>query len=133
MLREQITCSLYPNIRIVAVESFHMENKGITTFFYLDKQYRESLSKRNTGLGRFHSTRPKNWILVRKAYDSSDWFTPKWTKVPEGAMGVSERGFKNILKDSGLKVADYYPGNWKEIPGLYFQDVFVLEQGILNG
>ncbi len=104
--------------------------KAIITFFYLDEHYRESLQKREKGPGRFHSTRQENWIFDRKAYDSLDWFTPKWTKVPEDAIGVTESGFNELLKNSRLKVADYYPGNWKEIPGLYFQDVFVLEKEI---
>lgn len=104
------------------------DGKAIITFFYMDKHYEASLPKRKKETGRFHSTKQENWIFDRKAYDSPQWFTPKWTKVPEDAIGVTETGFNELLKNSGLKVSDYYPGNWKEIPGLYFQDVFVLEK-----
>lgn len=108
------------------------EGKAIITFFYLDEHYRFSLTKRKRGLGRFHSTRQENWIFDKEAYTSKTWFTPKWTKVPEDAIGVTEGGFDQLLKDAGLRVSDYYPGNWKEVQGLYFQDVFVLEKKKLN-
>jgi len=104
------------------------DGKAIITFFLLDKIYVDSLSQRKNGVGRFHSTRQENWIFDRKAYDSEHWYTPKWTKIPEDAIGVTDLRFQELLKSAGLKVSAYYPGNWKEIPGLYFQDVIVLEK-----
>jgi len=104
------------------------DGKAIITFFYLDDHYRSSLSIRKNGQGRYHSTRQQSWVFDRKAHDSTQWFTPAWTKTPEDAIGVTEEGFKTLLKTAGLKVAQYYPGNWKERPGLYFQDVFVFEK-----
>tara|TARA_R110002094_G_scaffold206368_3_gene177010 strand:+ start:866 stop:1300 length:435 start_codon:yes stop_codon:yes gene_type:complete len=32
------------------------------------------------------------------------------------------------LDSNGLKVSAHYPGNWKEVPGAFFQDVLVLEK-----
>jgi SAM-dependent methyltransferase len=103
--------------------------KAVITFFFLDEHYDASLAKRASGPGRFHSTKQQNWIFDRRAYDSKNWFTPQWTKTPEDAVGVNMEGFDLLLKNAGLRAANYYPGNWKEIPGLYFQDVFVLEKG----
>jgi SAM-dependent methyltransferase len=104
------------------------DGKAIITFFYLDEHYRASLEKRKSGTGRYHSTQQRNWIFDKPAYSSSKWFTPKWTKVPEDAIGVTESGFSELLQSAGLKVTNYYPGNWKENQGLYFQDVFILEK-----
>jgi len=33
-----------------------------------------------------------------------------------------------LLEESGLKISNYYPGNWKENPGLYFQDIVVFQK-----
>jgi len=33
-----------------------------------------------------------------------------------------------MTSKSGLTVKEHYQGNWKEISGLYFQDVIVLEK-----
>lgn len=104
------------------------DGKAIITFFYLDEHYRSSLPRRKKGAGRYHGTRQENWIFDNQAYASKTWFTPKWTKVPEDAIGVTEEGFRELLNQAHLKVSDYHPGNWKEIQGLYFQDVFVLEK-----
>ena len=44
------------------------------------------------------------------------------------AIGITGKGIDAMLKSSGLKVSQYYPGNWKENPGIYFQDVLILEK-----
>ena len=104
------------------------KGRAIITFFYLDEDYEESLSKRNNEKGRFHATNQLNWIFDQKAYDSEDWFSTKLVKNPEDAIAISKNALSLLIKDSGLKIYDHYPGNWKEQPGLYFQDVFVFEK-----
>ena len=104
------------------------KGKAIITFFYLDEAYRDSLSIRKSETGRFHSTSQMNWIFDRKAYESENWYSPKWVKNPENAIGVTQKGMEILCNESGLKLAHYYPGNWKEQPGIFFQDVLVFEK-----
>jgi SAM-dependent methyltransferase len=102
--------------------------KAIITFFHLDQDYQNSLPKRSHAKGRFHNTTQTDWIFDQKAYASHDWFTTRWANAPEDAIGVMPEGMDALLRQSGLKVKQYYPGNWKEQPGVFFQDVFVLEK-----
>jgi SAM-dependent methyltransferase len=103
--------------------------KAIITFFHLDQDYRDSLPKRSNDKGRFHNTSQNDWIFDKSAYGSKDWFTTHWTQTPEDAIGIAPEGMDVLLKSSGLKVKQYYPGNWKENPSVYFQDIFILEKG----
>jgi SAM-dependent methyltransferase len=102
--------------------------KAIITFFLLNDEYEASLSKRSDELGRFHNTGQKGWIFNISAYDSKNWFTVPAAKHPEDAIGVRDAGLDLLLKTSGLKMIQYYPGNWKEIPGVFFQDVLIFEK-----
>jgi SAM-dependent methyltransferase len=103
--------------------------KAIITFFILDDAYRESLPIRQAGQkGRFHNTTQDKWIFDTAAYASKDWLCPKWAQVPEDATGITSAGFERLVKESGLERIAYYPGNWKEKPGLYFQDVVVFQK-----
>jgi SAM-dependent methyltransferase len=104
------------------------DGKAIITFFHLDQGYHDSLPKRSHEKGRFHNTNQTDWIFDQKAYASENWFTTRLATVPEDAIGVTPEGMDALLKHSGLKVKQYYPGNWKEQPGVFFQDVFVLEK-----
>lgn len=101
---------------------------AIITFFYLDNIYKDSLDKRSDNLGRYHSTNQLKWVFGKKAHDSPNWFTADWTKVAEDAIAVDETGMKTLLERSGLSIKKYYPGNWKETPGVYFQDILVLQK-----
>lgn len=104
------------------------EGKAIITFFILDEIYQQSLEKRMNETGRFHGTEQTRWIFDKPAYDSKEWFCPEWVKIPENAIGITDHGFKEMTSKSGLTVKEHYQGNWKEISGLYFQDVIVLEK-----
>lgn len=102
--------------------------KAIITFFYLDDAYQQSLKIRSNEIGRFHSTPQNGWVYDKNAYGSENWFTTAWAKNPEDAIGVTPEGLDILLKSSGLKLVQYYPGNWKEEPGIYFQDVLIFEK-----
>ena len=102
--------------------------KAIVTMFYLDDKYQHSLSIRQNENGRFHSTNQKLWVFDQKAYDSDDWRTPSWTKHPEEAIGILPNGLNILLDESKLKLLEYLPGNWKEQPGVYFQDIIIFEK-----
>lgn len=68
------------------------------------------------------------WIFDQPAYESKEWFHPKWVKVPEQAIGIKSCGLERMLSNAALGLAKFYPGNWKEKPGIYFQDVMVLRK-----
>jgi SAM-dependent methyltransferase len=102
--------------------------KAIVTFFYLNQDYKDSLAKREDGVARFHSTAQKAWIFDKESYGSKNWLTTNWAKYPEDAIGVTAEGMEMLIKESGLKLLKYYPGNWKEAPGMYFQDVLIFQK-----
>jgi 2-polyprenyl-3-methyl-5-hydroxy-6-metoxy-1,4-benzoquinol methylase len=102
--------------------------KAIVTFFYLNEHYQESLAKRKNDTGRFHNTNQNTWIFNTPAYDSKNWYTVASAKTPEDAIGITPEGMDILLKSSGLKLFQYSPGNWKEEPGIFFQDILVFEK-----
>jgi len=102
--------------------------KAVISFFYLDNLYENTLKIRTNGIGRYHSTKQKRWIYNQKAYNSEHWYTTDWVKNPEDAIGIDVKGMEKLLLESGLKLSQYYPGNWKEKPGLYYQDVLIFEK-----
>jgi SAM-dependent methyltransferase len=102
--------------------------KAILTFFLLDRTYRDGLSSRTAAPGRFHRTPQDRWIFDRPCDGSGEWLHPGWTKVPESAVGVTEAGLERLLADSGMERIEQHPGNWKEVPGAFFQDVLVFRK-----
>lgn len=102
--------------------------RAIISFFYLDDLYQASLNKRKDASGRFHSTNQMLWVFDQPAYRSQDWFSPQWVKEYEDAIGLSPAGMERLVQGSNLSQMKYYPGNWKEIPGLFFQDIFVFRK-----
>jgi len=102
--------------------------KAIISFFYLDDKYFETLENRKDEKGKFHKTNQLRWVFEEKAYNSEHWFCPKWVKVPEDAIAIDKLGMDRLIENSSLKIDKYYSGNWKELPGFYFQDVIVFEK-----
>jgi SAM-dependent methyltransferase len=102
--------------------------KAIVTVFLLDKQYEDSMPLRADQPGRYHSTNQNDWIFTVSAYGSANWYTVPAAQHPEDAIGITQEGLDILLKNSGLKLVQYYPGNWKEIPGVFFQDILILER-----
>lgn len=102
--------------------------KAIVTFFLLDETYRNSLGTRSRQEGRFHVTSQDQWVFDQPSYGSDAWLHPKWAAVPENAIGVTEVGLGHLISISGMKLIENYPGNWKEVPGVYFQDVLVFHK-----
>lgn len=102
--------------------------KAIVTFFYLDENYLNFLKIKNDSVGKYNFTNKNEWIFNKPCYNSVNWFTTKWVKRPEEAVGINKKGLERILEESGLRLKKYFPGNWKESPGIYFQDVLVIEK-----
>lgn len=103
--------------------------KAVITFFTLDHDYEKSLSRRTPGeLARYNMCKQDEFIFDTKAYESETFMCPKWVHVPENAIGVNEAGITNLLNGTSLKETHRYPGNWKEQPGVFFQDICVFEK-----
>jgi len=102
--------------------------KAIITLFLLDEVYEESLSIRSKEAGRYHMTLQDKWVFDQPSYGSDAWFHPQWAKVPESAIGIANDGLNRLIAETGLKKIAFYQGNWKEVPGLFFQDVLILQK-----
>lgn len=104
--------------------------RAVISFFRLDKLYDQSLTIRTDAIGRFHATNQRKWIFNEKAYGSDCWMSPQWVQNPEDAIGVTEEGIRRLTRESGLVIDQYYPGNWKEQPGVYFQDILIFQKAL---
>ena len=102
--------------------------RALVTFFVLDDDYESSLPDRRAGQGRYHSTSQKKWVFDQPHPESDDWFYPQWVAQPEDAFGVTRDGLDRLVAEAGLTLVELRPGNWKERPGLYFQDIAVIER-----
>lgn len=102
--------------------------RAIITFFHLDDHYESSMNKRDKAQSDFHSTKPNKWIFDVETEQSKEYLTAKWVKCPEDAIAITKPALDDLIANSGLKLVEYYPGNWKEIPGVYFQDVLIFEK-----
>ena len=102
--------------------------KAIITFFLLDGTYRNSLGVRSNQVGRFHMTSQDLWVFDQPSYGSGMWFHPKWATVPENAIGVNEAGLERLISSSVMKQIEHHQGIWKEVPGAFFQDVFIFQK-----
>lgn len=98
---------------------------AIVTFFLLDEQYEKSRDRRPHQEGKYHMTFQDEWIFDQPAYGSDAWFHPQRANVPEAAIGVTRAGLDRLMSTAGLRLVEYYQGNWKEVPGAFFQDVLI--------
>jgi SAM-dependent methyltransferase len=104
------------------------EGKAMITGFYMNDEYNKSIPYRSGSLGRYHLTRQDKWIFDKKAYNSENWYTTSWASYPEDVIGFTPGGLKFLLKESCLILEKYHSGNWKEIPGIFFQDILILRK-----
>ena len=100
--------------------------RAIISFFVLDDLYKPETKTAN--ISRFYPQPEKKWIFDTPAYDSTHWFYPSWAPVPEVAIAVNETQFRQALDQAGLRLESFYPGQWKDQPGFFFQDVAVLSK-----
>jgi SAM-dependent methyltransferase len=109
--------------------------KAIITLFLLDELYKGGLGLRSKKPGRYHMTSQDEWIFDQPAYGSDAWFYPKWAQIPENAIGITDVGLNRLITAGGLELIEHYQGNWKEKPGIFFQDVLIFkkrEEGVLD-
>lgn len=102
--------------------------KAMVTFFLLDDDYQRSVAARTARVSEFHGTRQDRWLFTERCAGSEHWFHPKWVAAPEEAIGVTPAGLALMLAGTSLRLSKTYPGNWKELAGVYFQDVLIFEK-----
>tara|TARA_A100001015_G_scaffold191420_1_gene213242 strand:+ start:627 stop:1499 length:873 start_codon:yes stop_codon:yes gene_type:complete len=105
-----------------------INGKAFITFFSLDEDYENFLKKDLNLKSNFHNQTRLQYVYNKKAYDSDNWFYPSWTKVPERAIAVNYNALKDMFDKSNLRITKHYKGTWKEVPGVFFQDIFVLQK-----
>ncbi len=102
--------------------------KAIITFFLLDDLYYAGVEQRSDQAGKFHTSPQKRWVFDQQTYGSTRFFHPEWVDIPEQAIGLTQEGLNSIVQASGLSLVEQHNGNWKEAPGLYFQDTLVFQK-----
>lgn len=100
--------------------------KAIISFFILDDLYHPE--KKSPQLSKFYPQPENKWIFDAPVYDSAHWKCPSWVAVPEVATGVPKAIFDDAVRDAGLVLEHYYPGQWKDQPGFFFQDVAIFRK-----
>jgi SAM-dependent methyltransferase len=100
--------------------------RAIISFFILDDLY--APEAKSSRMSRFYPQPENKWIFDASAYGSEHWRYPSWAEVPEVAIGVPMDVFETASAEAGLRVATYLPGQWKDQPGFFFQDVVVFEK-----
>lgn len=100
--------------------------RAVISFFILDDLYRPERKSARTSA--FYPQPENKWIFDAPAYDSEHWKYPSWADVPEVATGVPKDIFDKIVGEAGLKTVRYLPGQWKDQPGFFFQDVAIFER-----
>ena len=101
---------------------------ALITFFVLDDAYQQSLPLRTDRAARYHTTDKRWWVFDKPCSQSGAWLCPTWAACPEVAVGVTPPGLALLTAGTALRVERIYPGNWKEQPGVYFQDVVLLRK-----
>ena len=104
--------------------------KAFITFFSLDKEYTNFQNENLDEKSKFHLQTKKQYIYDKKAYDSNDWFYPSWAKIPERAIGITNLGLSRLFEKNNLKIVKHLKGTWKETPGIFFQDIYILKKKI---
>lgn len=102
--------------------------KAVISAFLLDDAYQQSVASRNSRPGRFHRLPQDRWVFDQTMEGSGNWYYPAWVDVPEQAIAINEQGLAQLLESANLRVLESHQGNWKEVPGLFFQDVLVLQK-----
>jgi SAM-dependent methyltransferase len=100
--------------------------RAIISFFVLDELYKPEA--KGPQVSHFYPQPEDKWVFDTPAYDSADWKTVSWAETPETAIAEPRARLEAAAADAGLKIARYLPGQWKDQPGFFFQDVVVFEK-----
>lgn len=100
--------------------------RAIITFFVLDADFETLEARRGDNPSRFNRVRRHDFSVPCSA--SGHWRADRATRAVEAAVGVTEIGLAELVAGAGLSLRRLSPCNWKERPGLYSQDVVILEK-----
>lgn len=100
--------------------------RAIISFFVLDELYHPESKTEETS--RFYPQAENKWIFDVNAYNSVEWKYPSWANVPEVAIALPKDRFDAEIEEAGLQLIEYLPGQWKDQPGFFFQDVAVIQK-----
>lgn len=100
--------------------------RAILSFFVMDEHY---FPDRKTGrMSEFYPQPENKWIFDQPAYGSKNWLCPSWVAVPEVAIAVTRQVFDDEVAAAGLQQVQFHSGQWKDRPGMFFQDIAVLQK-----
>jgi SAM-dependent methyltransferase len=100
--------------------------RAVISFFIMDDLYHPE--KKRSATSAFYPQNEDKWIFDAAAYGSENWFYPSWAEVPEVAIALPKAVFETEVAQAGLKVSQYMPGQWKDQPGFFFQDIVIFEK-----
>lgn len=103
-------------------------SKAIITTFLIDDLYEQSLARRDASDGRYHGTSQEQWIFDSVVSASGNWRSPAWADPPEKAIGITPAGIQEMLSNTSLRWSATNIGNWKEVPGIFFQDILIFHK-----
>ena len=101
--------------------------KAIVTFYLLDDLYHSSVNTWSEQMGRYNNSYQNSRIFNTPSSQSRNWFHPDWAAQPEETIGVTPAGIQTMLDATRLSLVETYVGNWKEVPGVFYQDILVFE------
>jgi len=102
--------------------------RAVITFFVLDELYEQTRGARVGGSSKYHRGDQSIDRFDQPCSASGRWFSKSGLKNPEDAIAVTRAGIEQMAADASLEWEAYHTGNWKEAPGLYFQDVLVFRR-----
>ena len=100
--------------------------RAIISFFITDDLYHPE--SKSSAISAYYPQPENRWIFDASAYGSAHWTYPSWASVPEVATGVDKAQFLKEVEEAGLDLVSYMPGQWKDQPGFFFQDVAVFQK-----
>lgn len=102
--------------------------RAIVTFFLLDEFYDENSKQPAARNSKFHQIRQSQLKFQRPAYGSDAWYYTNTVEIPEDMIGITPKGLDRLLEETSMTLVETYPGNWKNRPGVYYQDVLIFEK-----
>lgn len=101
---------------------------ALITFYVLDDLYRASVPGWTDRAGRYNNSNQNSRVFNTPSSASGNWLHPDFVERPEDTIGVTPEGIQTLLEGTGLSLAETLVGNWKEVPGVFYQDVLVFEK-----
>jgi SAM-dependent methyltransferase len=102
--------------------------QAFITFYVLDDLYRRSVSGFTDKLGKYNNSYQDSRIFNVPSSASGNWIHPDWATHPEDTIGVTPAGLETMMAGTRMSLAETLVGNWKEVPGVFYQDVLVFEK-----